>query len=91
MAWSPPTYTDEERLASTEAHAAHWENEARHSPPDIAANAVSYRQQNQCAKEPCGSQQPLDAGGGRSLSKVGGGEHPPRNDRGKTEPIGSRC
>ena len=33
------TYSDEEILASTEAHAAHWENEARYSPPDASARA----------------------------------------------------
>jgi hypothetical protein len=34
MGYEQPTYTAEEILASTEAHAAHWENEARYSPPD---------------------------------------------------------
>ena len=42
MAWALPTYSDEEILASTEAHAAHWENEARHSPPDIAFHCRDY-------------------------------------------------
>ena len=45
MAWAaPPTYTDEEILASTEAHAAHWENEARYSPPDVAFQCRDYAQ-----------------------------------------------
>jgi hypothetical protein len=41
MAWEPPTYTAEEILASTEAHAAHWENEARYSPKDVAFHSHS--------------------------------------------------
>jgi hypothetical protein len=36
MGYEQPTYTDEEILASTLAHAAHWENEARYSTPDGA-------------------------------------------------------
>jgi len=44
MAWEPPTYTAEEILASTEAHAAHWENEARYSPPDVAFHCRDYAQ-----------------------------------------------
>ena len=31
-----PTYTDEEILASTEAHAAHWEEQALREPEDVA-------------------------------------------------------
>jgi hypothetical protein len=37
-----PTYTDEKILASTEAHAAHWENEARYSPADVAFHCRDY-------------------------------------------------
>ena len=36
MAWEPPTYTDEEILASTEAHAKHWEDQALREPEDVA-------------------------------------------------------
>jgi hypothetical protein len=42
MGYQPPTFTDEEKLASTEAHAAHWENEARYSPPDVAFHCRDY-------------------------------------------------
>ena len=31
-----PTYTAEEILASTEAHAAHWEKQALREPEDVA-------------------------------------------------------
>ena len=41
MAWKPPTYTDEEILASTEAHAAHWEKVAE-SDPDTAFHCQDY-------------------------------------------------
>jgi hypothetical protein len=44
MTWEPPTYTDEEILASTEAHARHWENEARYSPADVAFHCRDYAQ-----------------------------------------------
>jgi hypothetical protein len=44
MAWEPPTYTAEEILANTEAHAAHWENEAPYSPADIAVHCLDYAQ-----------------------------------------------
>jgi formiminotetrahydrofolate cyclodeaminase len=37
-----PKFTDEEKLASTEAHAAHWENEARYSPADVAFHCRDY-------------------------------------------------
>ena len=37
-----PKFTDEERLASTLAHAAHWENEARYSTPDGAFACRDY-------------------------------------------------
>ena len=37
-----PTYTDEEILAITEAHAAHWENEARYSSADVAFHCWDY-------------------------------------------------
>ena len=42
MSYEPPIYTDEEILASTEAHAAHWENEARYSPADVAFHCRDY-------------------------------------------------
>jgi hypothetical protein len=32
MAWEPPTYTDEEILASTEAKAEYWEDQALREP-----------------------------------------------------------
>jgi hypothetical protein len=37
-----PKFTDEERHAATLAHAAHWENEARYSPPDVAFHCRDY-------------------------------------------------
>jgi hypothetical protein len=37
-----PTYTDEEILASTEAHAAHWERVANISEPDVAFHCRDY-------------------------------------------------
>lgn len=42
MGHEQPTYTAEEILASTEAHAAHWENEARYSPKDVALHCRDY-------------------------------------------------
>ena len=42
MSYEAPTYTDEEILASTEAHAAHWENEALYSDPDVAFHCRDY-------------------------------------------------
>src|SRR5258708_5960362 len=42
MSYEPPTYTAEEILASTEAHAAHWENEARYSQKDVAFHCRDY-------------------------------------------------
>ena len=36
MSYEPPTYTDEEILASTEAHANHWEDQALRAPEDVA-------------------------------------------------------
>jgi hypothetical protein len=42
MSCELPTYTAEEILASTEAHAAHWENEARDSDPDTAFHCRDY-------------------------------------------------
>ena len=42
MGYEQPTYTAEEILASTEAHAAHWENEARYSPADVAFHCRDY-------------------------------------------------
>ncbi len=42
MSWEPPTYTEEEILADMEAKAAHWENEARTSPPDVAEHCLDY-------------------------------------------------
>ena len=42
MSWEPPDYTDEEILADWEIKAAHWENEARNSPPDIAVHCLDY-------------------------------------------------
>jgi hypothetical protein len=42
MAWEPPTFTDEEILASTEAHAAHWEKVAMESDPDTAFHCRDY-------------------------------------------------
>jgi hypothetical protein len=44
MAWEPPTFTDEEILASTEAHAAHWERVAKISDPDTAFHCRDYAQ-----------------------------------------------
>ena len=44
MGHEQPIYTAEEILASTEAHAAHWENEARYSPPDVAFHCLDYAQ-----------------------------------------------
>ena len=38
MGFEPPDYTDEEILADWEIKAAHWENEARNSSPDIPAS-----------------------------------------------------
>jgi hypothetical protein len=43
MSYELPKFTDEERLASTLAHAAHWENEARYSTPDGAFDAAVRR------------------------------------------------
>jgi hypothetical protein len=37
-----PTYTDEEILASTEAHAAHWEEQALREPEDVAFHCRDY-------------------------------------------------
>jgi hypothetical protein len=42
MTYELPKFTDEEILASTEAHAAHWENEARYSTPDVAFHCRDY-------------------------------------------------
>jgi len=42
MGYEQPTYTAEQILASTEAHAAHWENEARYSPADVAFHCRDY-------------------------------------------------
>jgi hypothetical protein len=42
MSYEPQTYTAEEILASTEAHATHWENEARYSDPDVAFQCRDY-------------------------------------------------
>jgi hypothetical protein len=42
MAWEPPTYTDEEILASTLAKAAHWERVADTSDPDTAFHCRDY-------------------------------------------------
>jgi hypothetical protein len=42
MTYELPKFTDEEMLASTLAHAAHWENEARYSPPDVAFHCRDY-------------------------------------------------
>jgi hypothetical protein len=42
MAWEPPTYTDEEILAFTEAQAAHWERVADISDPDTAFHCRDY-------------------------------------------------
>jgi formiminotetrahydrofolate cyclodeaminase len=44
MTYELPKFTDEEILASTEAHAAHWENEARYSPADVAFHCRDYAQ-----------------------------------------------
>jgi len=44
MGYEQPIYTAEEILASTEAHAAHWENEARYSPADVAFHCRDYAQ-----------------------------------------------
>ncbi len=44
MTYELPKFTDEEKLASTEAHAAHWENEARYSPADVAFHCRDYAQ-----------------------------------------------
>jgi hypothetical protein len=42
MTYEPLKFTDEEMLASTLAHAAHWENEARYSPADVAFHCRDY-------------------------------------------------
>jgi hypothetical protein len=42
MGYQPPTYTDEEILPSTEAHAAHWEKVANESPSDVAFHCRDY-------------------------------------------------
>jgi hypothetical protein len=42
MTYELPKFTDEEILASTEAHAAHWENEARYSTPAGAFACRDY-------------------------------------------------
>jgi len=42
MTYELPKFTDEERLASTLAHAAHWENEARYSTPEGAFACRDY-------------------------------------------------
>jgi hypothetical protein len=42
MGYEQPTYTDEEILASTEAHAAHWESVANISDPDTAFHCRDY-------------------------------------------------
>jgi hypothetical protein len=42
MTYELPKFTAEEILASTLAHAAHWENEARYSTPDIAFHCRDY-------------------------------------------------
>jgi hypothetical protein len=44
MSYEPPTYTDEEILASTVAHAAHWEAVAEHSDPNTAFHCMDYAQ-----------------------------------------------
>jgi hypothetical protein len=44
MTYELPKFTDEEILASTEAHAAHWENEARYSPADVAVSLPGLRE-----------------------------------------------
>jgi hypothetical protein len=36
MGYQPPTYTDEEILASTEAKAEYWEEQALREPADVA-------------------------------------------------------
>ena len=42
MAWEPPTHTAEEILASTEAHARHWEAQALRKPEDVAFHCRDY-------------------------------------------------
>jgi len=42
MAWEPPTYTEQEVIASFEASADHWENFARTAEPDAAAHCLDY-------------------------------------------------
>jgi hypothetical protein len=42
MGYEQPTYTDEEILASTEAHAKHWEEQALREPEDVAFWCLDY-------------------------------------------------
>jgi hypothetical protein len=73
MAWEPPTYTDEEILASTEAHAAHWENEARYSPADVAFHCRDYAKHLRTIAE-CLRLDMLD-GRGSEIPKENFGDH----------------
>jgi hypothetical protein len=42
MGYEPPTYTDEEIIASTEASATHWEHVATISDPETAFHCRDY-------------------------------------------------
>ena len=42
MKYELPKFTDEEKLASTEKHAAHWERVANISDPDTAFHCRDY-------------------------------------------------
>jgi len=44
MGYEQPTYTDEEIVASTEAHAKHWEEQALREPEDVAYWCRDYAQ-----------------------------------------------
>jgi len=44
MSYEPPTHTDEEILAITEAHAKYWEEQALREPEDVAFHCRDYAQ-----------------------------------------------
>jgi hypothetical protein len=44
MGYQPPTHTDDKILASTEAHARHWEEQALREPEDVAFWCRNYAQ-----------------------------------------------
>jgi hypothetical protein len=72
MSYEPPTYTDEEILASTVAKAKHWEEQALREPEDVAFHCRDYAQHLRTIAE-CLRMDSLERdvkisdGGGRSM------------------------